>query len=288
MSNRMYDDSIPPTLQQSHRFLQRQQPLLEVKDLCVSFGGVHALSGLSFEMRRGEILGLIGPNGAGKSTLFNCISRLYQHSSGDILIEGSSILKRKPHHMASLGIGRTFQNVSLFTNLSVADNIRIGAHARTKSGIVGNALRMPWTRREERTLAERVNIIIAYLGLEDVSTMTVASLPFGTQKRVELGRALASEPKILILDEPACGLNHDEVYVLGDLIPAQLSAGIGFEPSARKLRRPLQPIRTRAVILGWRPPASNRVSILASCASLIATLHSRTARRGPPPLSGAR
>jgi branched-chain amino acid transport system ATP-binding protein len=197
---------------------QGASPLLAVRDVSVVFGGIVALNGVSFDMQQGQILGLIGPNGAGKTTLFNCLSRLYQPSSGDILMEGRSILTRPPHRIAEIGIGRTFQNVALFSNLSVIDNVRIGAHAQTNSDIVSDALRLPQARRLEATVNERVHEILDYLKLEDVAHKTVSGLPFGTQKRVELARALASEPKILLLDEPAGGLNHEEVYALGDLI----------------------------------------------------------------------
>jgi branched-chain amino acid transport system ATP-binding protein len=193
-------------------------PLLAVCDVSVVFGGIIALNGVSFDLQRGHILGLIGPNGAGKTTLFNCISRPYQPSAGDILMDGASILKRPPHRIAEIGIGRTFQNVALFSNLSVLDNVRIGAHTRTRSDIISDALKLPGIRRNEAALNTRVHEILNYLELEDVAHSTVSGLPFGTQKRVELARALAAEPKILLLDEPAGGLNHEEVYALGDLI----------------------------------------------------------------------
>ncbi len=182
------------------------------------FGGIVALNGVSFDMQRGQILGLIGPNGAGKTTLFNCLSRLYQPSAGDILLEGESILKRAPHRIAEIGIGRTFQNVALFPNLSVLDNVRIGTHARTNSDIISDSLRLAWVRRGETALNKRVKEILLYLDLDGVADVAVSGLPFGTQKRIELARALAAEPKILLLDEPAGGLNHEEVHVLGELI----------------------------------------------------------------------
>ncbi len=121
-----------------------QDPLLAVRDVSVVFGGIVALNGVSFDMHQGQILGLIGPNGAGKTTLFNCLSRLYQPSSGDILMEGISILKRPPHRIAEIGIGRTFQNVALFPNLSVMDNVRVGTHSRTSSDIVSDSLKLAW------------------------------------------------------------------------------------------------------------------------------------------------
>jgi branched-chain amino acid transport system ATP-binding protein len=197
---------------------QGHAPLLAVRDVSVVFGGIIALNGVSFDMHKGAILGLIGPNGAGKTTLFNCLSRLYQPSSGDILMEGSSILTRPAHKIAEIGIGRTFQNVALFPNLSVLDNVRVGTHARTSSDIISDSLKLAWVRRSEADVNKKVHEILAYLDLENVAHTVVSGLPFGTQKRVELARALAADPKILLLDEPAGGLNHEEVYVLGDLI----------------------------------------------------------------------
>ena len=193
-------------------------PLLAVRDVSVVFGGIVALNGVSFDMHKGGILGLIGPNGAGKTTLFNCLSRLYQPSTGDILMDGESILSRPAHKIAEIGIGRTFQNVALFPNLSVLDNVRVGAHSRTTSDMISDSLKLKKVRRSEAAINERVHEILGYLHLENVAHTIVAGLPFGTQKRVELARALAAQPKILLLDEPAGGLNHEEVHVLGDLI----------------------------------------------------------------------
>src|SRR5260370_20439147 len=133
-------------------------------------------------------------------------------------MDGESILTRQPHRIAEIGIGRTFQNVALFPNLSVLDNVRVGTHSRTNSDIISDSLKLGWVRRGERELNERVHEIINYLNLDDVAHTVVSGLPFGTQKRVELARALAAEPKILLLDEPAGGLNHEGIHVLGYLI----------------------------------------------------------------------
>src|ERR1700719_3071708 len=165
---------------------QGSSPLLAVRDVSVVFGGIVALNGVSFNMLQGQILGLIGPNGAGKTTLFNCLSRLYQPSSGDILLEGRSILTRPPHRIAEIGIGRTFQNVALFPNLSVLDNVRVGTHSRTSSDIISDSLKLAWIRRGEAAMNKKVHDILGYLGLRDVAHLVVAGLPFGTQKRVEL------------------------------------------------------------------------------------------------------
>ena len=193
-------------------------PLLSVQDVAVNFGGIVALDGISFDMQPGLIVGLIGPNGAGKTTLFNCLSRLYTPTSGDILFEGRSILNRGAHRIAEIGIGRTFQNLALFHNLSVLDNVRIGGHTKSRSDFFSDSLHLPWTRRGEEVLDSTAREIIAYIGLQDVAHHRVADLAFGTQKRVELARALAIAPKLLLLDEPASGLNHEEVAQLGDTI----------------------------------------------------------------------
>jgi branched-chain amino acid transport system ATP-binding protein len=184
----------------------------------VRFGGIVALDRVSFVVARGHIVGLIGPNGAGKTTLFNCLSRLYTFSDGRIAFEGRSLLETPPHGIASLGIGRTFQNLALFGTMSVRDNVKLGGHARTRSGYVANALRLPSVRNEEARLGAAVDRLLALLDLESVADVAVGDLSFGTQKRVELGRALASEPKLLLLDEPAGGLNHEEVGTLMELL----------------------------------------------------------------------
>jgi branched-chain amino acid transport system ATP-binding protein len=193
-------------------------PLLSVRNVAVSFGGIVALDGVSFNLDPGLIVGLIGPNGAGKTTLFNCLSRLYTPNSGDILFDGASILGRAPHQIAALGIGRTFQNLALFRNLSVLDNVRIGGHCGGRGDYVSDALHLPWTRRGEALLDRRAREIITYLNLDAVAEKRVADLSFGTQKRVELARSLTSSPKLLLLDEPACGLSHEEVEALGSTI----------------------------------------------------------------------
>ena len=192
--------------------------MLRVQNVSVRFGGIAALDDVSFDVPRGCILGLIGPNGAGKTTLFNCLSRLYQCGSGDILLDGRSLLALPPHCIASAGIGRTFQNLALFRTMTVLDNVMVGRHSRTASGFFANALRLPAVAREEEATRERALGLLRVLDLEAVAQNCVADLPFGMQKRVELARALASEPRLLLLDEPASGLNHEEVGALGTLL----------------------------------------------------------------------
>jgi branched-chain amino acid transport system ATP-binding protein len=192
--------------------------ILAVRDVTMRFGGIVALDTVSFEMATGQIVGLIGPNGAGKTTLFNCVGRLYTPQHGDILFEGHSIIAAPTHHIAELGIGRTFQNLALFPTMTVLDNVLVGVHSRTRSDFASNALKLPWVRREERQAREMARELLAFLDLETVADRPAAGLPFGTLKRVELARALASRPKLLLLDEPAGGLNHEEVAALGALV----------------------------------------------------------------------
>jgi branched-chain amino acid transport system ATP-binding protein len=193
-------------------------PLLAVRDVTVRFGGITALDRVAFEMHAGQIVGLIGPNGAGKTTLFNCLSRLHTPDHGDILFEGQSLLDLPRHRIAGLGVGRTFQNLALFSSMTVLQNVMVGLHSRTGSDFLSNALRLPWVGREEARMRAEAVELIRFLGLESIATHPAAGLPFGTLKRVELGRALAAGAKLVLLDEPAGGLNHEEVAALGALL----------------------------------------------------------------------
>src|SRR6185437_11972230 len=177
--------------------------LLRISSVAMRFGGVVALGGVSFDVGYGQICGLIGPNGSGKTTLFNCISGFYRFADGDILFEGRSLKNLGRHRMAGLGIGRTFQNVALFRQLSVRDNILVGAHHLARSGFIVNALRLPVVRTEEAQTVSRLDDLLMLLDLRDVAARPAGSLPFSTQKRVELSRALIGVPKLLMLDEPA-------------------------------------------------------------------------------------
>ena len=193
-------------------------PLLAVSDITVRFGGIVALDRVSFAVAEGSIVGLIGPNGAGKTTLFNVLSRLYRPSQGDIRFNGHSLLALQPHAIAAAGIGRTFQNLALFKSMTVLENVVVGAHSTGESSFLGNALRLPSVRAEERELRALALDMLAFVGLADAAHRAVTQLPFGTQKRAEIARALASSPKLLLLDEPAGGLNHEEVTELGRLV----------------------------------------------------------------------
>jgi branched-chain amino acid transport system ATP-binding protein len=197
-----------------------ERPLLDVADLSVRFGGIVALDGLSFRVHRGEIAGIIGPNGAGKTTLFNCLSRLYRADGGRIEFDGRPLMRARAHQVAALGVGRTFQNLALFHSLSVFENVLLGRHCHGRGGFLANALRLPRVARHEALARARARELLGFLALEPVADLPVAALTFGMRKRVELGRALAAEPKLLLLDEPASGLNHEEVDALGALIRA--------------------------------------------------------------------
>ena len=195
-------------------------PFLAVEGLCVRFGGIVALDDISFEVAGGQICGLIGPNGAGKTTLFNCLSRLYRADRGAIRFEGKPLLSAARHEIAKFGIARTFQNLALFKTMTVLENVMVGAHCRARGGFFADALALPLIRREERRVRERAAALVEEFGLGAVAATPVGELPFGTQKRVELARALASQPKLLLLDEPAGGLNHEEV----DSLRAEIQA----------------------------------------------------------------
>lgn len=194
------------------------QTLLAVRDLRVAFGGLVALDGVSFDVHEGAICGLIGPNGAGKTTLFNCLSRLYTWDAGNISLRGQEIGDFRREEMVSAGVGRTFQNIALFPSLSVRENILMGFHAQLKPNIFREALRLPGSIRNSKHASKRADELIEYFELDDCQSLSTDSLPFGTKKRVELARALASQPTLLLLDEPACGLNHQEVLELAEIV----------------------------------------------------------------------
>ena len=189
-------------------------PLLSVRDISVRFGGIVALDGVTFDVFPGQVAGLIGPNGAGKTTLFNCLSRLYTPNSGDIQFNGVSILDKPRYAIPRLGIGRTFQNVALFDRMSVLDNVKVGCHSVSSSSFLDNALRLPKVAPEEARITDRAHELIAFMDLVPFTDALAGGLPFPIRKRVELARALACSPKLLLLDEPAAGLNHEEVEIL--------------------------------------------------------------------------
>lgn len=184
--------------------------MLELRHLTLRFGGIMALTGVDMEFRQGEIHAVIGPNGAGKTSLFNCISGVYEPSDGEILLEGAAITKKKPHQIAELGVARTFQNIALFSHMTVIDNLLLGRHVRMRSGPLSAALFFGKALKEELDNRLHVERIIDFLEIEKVRKKVVSALPYGIQKRVEIGRALAMNPKLLLLDEPVAGMNVEE------------------------------------------------------------------------------
>ena len=193
------------------------EPLLDVRDVTVRFGGITALDGLSFGIDEGQICGLIGPNGAGKTTIFNVVSRIYEPTRGRVIFDGVDLLSQARHRMAKLGIARTFQNLALFPTMTLLENVMVGAHSRGNVGFVRAALRLnPWP--EERASRSDAYTLLERLDLAQHAFRPAAGLPFGTLKRLEIARALAARPRFLLMDEPASGLTHAEVDELGETV----------------------------------------------------------------------
>jgi branched-chain amino acid transport system ATP-binding protein len=193
-------------------------PLLEVEGITKRFGGLTALSEVGFAIRPGEIYGLIGPNGAGKTTLFNVLTGLYAHDEGRFRFEGRALERMTPDRIAALGIARTFQNIRLFANLSALENVMIGRHVRTKAGVAGAILRDAATRAEEAAIEKRAMELLDYVAVGKRANELAKHLPYGDQRRLEIARALATEPRLLALDEPAAGMNATEKQELKKLL----------------------------------------------------------------------
>ena len=192
--------------------------LLDVRELSVRFGGVVALDRVSFTVDAGDVVALIGPNGAGKTTLFNVITRVYRPSAGSVLLDGEPVSRVPPHRVIRHGLARTFQNVALFRSMTVLENVIVGDHIKTPSGWLESMVPMPRAVRAESAARKRAMEMIEFVGLGEVAARPVAILPFGTQKRVELARALVSGPRLLLLDEPAGGISHEEVDATARLL----------------------------------------------------------------------
>jgi branched-chain amino acid transport system ATP-binding protein len=192
--------------------------LLAASGISKRFGGVQALAEVSFSITQGEIYGLIGPNGAGKTTLFNLLTGIYAPDSGRFAFDGNKLSGLKPHQVAARGIGRTFQNIRLFANLSVLENVMIGRHVRTRAGVIGAVLRDTATREEESGIERRAAELLDYVGIGGRANEAEGSLPYGDQRRLEIARSLATDPKLLCLDEPAAGMNASETIALRRLL----------------------------------------------------------------------
>jgi branched-chain amino acid transport system ATP-binding protein len=203
-----------------------EAPLLEARGVAKQFGGLAALSDISLTVQRGEIYGLIGPNGAGKTTLFNCLTGLYQPSAGDFRLEGESLAGLTPHAVARRGIARTFQNIRLFANMTARENVMVGRHARTRAGVFGAILRTRATRDEEAAIVRHAERLLAYVGLSQRADDLARHLSYGDQRRLEIARALATEPALLALDEPAAGMNATETGELRRLLERIRNDGV--------------------------------------------------------------
>jgi branched-chain amino acid transport system ATP-binding protein len=184
--------------------------LIEARNLSISFGGIRAVDDVTFSVAKGEIFAIVGPNGAGKSTIFNLISRIYEPTAGRLLFEGEDITNVAPHTIAGRGIARTFQNIELFEHATVLDNLLIGRHCRARPNVIAELFFTPAVRREELRHREAVEEVIDFLDLANYRDQRISGLPYGVRKVVELARALCAEPKVLLLDEPASGLNTEE------------------------------------------------------------------------------
>jgi branched-chain amino acid transport system ATP-binding protein len=193
-------------------------PILQLHEVQMRFGGVTALDGVSCDVSPGIIHAVIGPNGAGKTTLFNCISGVLRPTGGAILVDGRRVDALPPHRVAQMGISRTFQHVALFAHMTVLENVMLGRHIRSRSGFWATGLRFPGMRREERRIREQALTFLDLVGLADSAPRVAGTLPLGKQKVLEIARALATEPRLLLLDEPAGGLNMKETEELGELI----------------------------------------------------------------------
>lgn len=200
--------------------------LLEICGINKRFGGLQALSEVSLCIQRGEIYGLIGPNGAGKTTLFNVLTGLYQPDEGSFTFNGRDLFRAKPHVVVTSGIARTFQNIRLFHNMTARENVMVGRHARTRAGVIGAVLRSPATRREEAAIHQRATELLTYVGIGERADDTAKNLSYGDQRRLEIARALATEPTLLALDEPAAGMNANETKALKQLLQKIRNDGI--------------------------------------------------------------
>ena len=200
--------------------------MLSVQGLAKDFGGLSAVAGIDFDIKAGSISALVGPNGAGKTTIFHMLSGIQKPTRGTILLDGTDITGLPAHRVCEVGVGRTFQLTEIFSQMSVAENVMVGFHSRSKGGFLACGLRLPSVRREERRLREEADRLLEWVGLTDVADIPAGDLPFGRQRLVELARARATSPKLLLLDEPASGLDVAETDHLADLVRAARDDGI--------------------------------------------------------------
>ena len=200
--------------------------MLNLSGIGKQFGGLTALQGISFNVGKGSITGIIGPNGAGKTTLFNIATGIYPPSAGAVVLEGKDISRLPPEGRARLGLVRTFQNIELFGKMTVLENVMVGLHTRSGSGLFACSFRMPWQMSEERRIRERAKELLAFVGIPELADVQAGTLSFGKGRLLEIARAMALEPKLLLMDEPAAGLNSSETAELADLIKKIRDLGV--------------------------------------------------------------
>jgi len=198
---------------------------IAAQEIGISFGGLRALDGVSFSAEPGEVFSIIGPNGAGKTTLFNIISGVYRTREGKVLLAGEDVTGLPPHRLAARGLSRTFQNLQVFFRMTAEENVMVGRHLRERQGVIGSLLHLPWVARQNRATRERARELLAFVGLADRARDPAGSLPYGALKRLEIARALAAEPRVLLLDEPAAGCNPVETEEIDRLIAAIAARG---------------------------------------------------------------
>jgi len=193
-------------------------PIIEAKDVSISFGGLQAIDNLSFQVERGQIYSIIGPNGAGKTTALNLITSIYRPTYGNIYFENKPLARKRPYQIACMGIARTFQNIQVFQNMTTRENVMVGLHTQTKSGFLQCLLNTPNVRREEKVIRQKTDEVLLFLGLSGKADLLASGLPYGDQKRVEIARTLATNPKLVLLDEPVAGLNNQETEEMAQII----------------------------------------------------------------------
>jgi branched-chain amino acid transport system ATP-binding protein len=200
--------------------------IIEAKAVSISFGGLQAIDDLSFQVEREQIYSIIGPNGAGKTTALNLITAIYRPTFGDIYFEDQALTRKKPYQIACMGIARTFQNIQVFQNMTTRENVMVGLHTQTKSGFLQCLLNTPNVYREEKAIRQKTDEVLEFLGLSSKADLLASGLPYGDQKRVEIARTLATNPKLILLDEPVAGLNNQETEEMAQIILGIKEKGI--------------------------------------------------------------
>jgi branched-chain amino acid transport system ATP-binding protein len=236
--------------------MMRGEVMLTAENIGIGFGGLRALDGVGFEARAGEILAIIGPNGAGKTTLFNIVSGLYRADAGRVVLAGQDVTQAPPHRLAALGLSRTFQNLQVFFRMTALENVMAGRHLRERSSLLADLLRLPAARRANRQSRDAALALLAEVGLADRADQPAGSLPYGALKRLEIARALATDPRVLLLDEPAAGCNPVETEEIDHLIAAVAARGVAVVLIEHDMKLVMRISRQVVVLNQGRPLAA--------------------------------